>query len=265
MIDRFIGIFKNPARLSLLLTFFFFVGILCTAYVLYTLPQQMMWSQAIHILDMNMARLVFITPALIITFTFVMAIAAIALALKSKKETIVYLEKKKNDLTASQTGGTEGAGTDSADVASFRLSIQQVNEQKEILLKGLNFIGKQFEVGQGAIYLIAEEDGKRTLELKSGYALSMGESQTVRFEFGEGLIGQAASSGRNIYLDEVPEGYIKIVSGLGTASPRYLFIAPLKKEGEVKAVMEIATFSALNEKVRIQIEEMGQILASKIS
>jgi GAF domain len=263
MIDRFIGIFKNPARLSLLLTFFFFVGILCTAYVLYTLPQQMMWSQAIHILDMNMARSVFITPALAMIFTFLMAIAAIAVALKSKKETIVYLEKKKGDLTTSHAGSESGS-TDSADVASFRISIQQVNEQKEILQKGLNFICKQFEVGQGAIYLTAEEEGKRTLELKSGYALSMGESQTVRFEFGEGLIGQVASSGKNIYLDEVPEGYIKIVSGLGTASPRYLFIAPLKREGEVKGVMEIATFSALNERVRVQMEEMGQILASKI-
>jgi len=59
MIERFSQIVKDPGKLSRLITLFFFVGILVTGYVLFTLPQQMMWSQAIHILDMDMAPGVF--------------------------------------------------------------------------------------------------------------------------------------------------------------------------------------------------------------
>jgi hypothetical protein len=263
MIERINQSLKDPARLSLLLTLLFFIGILVTGYVVYTLPQQMMWSQAIHILNMDLARSVFIKPGIVIVITFGLAIAAISTALKAKKEIIVYLEKKKGT-NAAQTG-SDGENTDSTDVAAFRSLIQGADNQKQILEQGLNAICQQTEAGQGALYLVSESDGKRVLELKQGYALSLAESQTIRFEFGEGLIGQAAASGQNLYLDEVPEGYIKIVSGLGTASPRYLFIVTLKKEGEVKGVMEIASFVALKENARKQVDEMAQIFAGKIS
>jgi hypothetical protein len=113
--------------------------------------------------------------------------------------------------------------------------------------------------------LVTESEGKRILEVKYGFALTLAESQSIKFEFGEGLIGQAALSGQNLYLDEIPEGYIKIVSGLGTSSPRYLLIVPLKKENEVKGVIEIATFAPLKENTRKQVDEMAQILAGKIS
>lgn len=264
MIDRFIQSLKDPAKLSLWITLLFFLGVILTGYMLFTLPQDMMRNQSIHILNMDMARAVFIKPGVVIVITFGLAIAAINIALKAKKETIVYLEKKKNDNNSSKSGDEEGSN-DSTDVAAFRSLIQNANGQKEILQQGLNAICKQIEAGQGALYLTSESNGKRSLELKSGFALSLAESQVIRFEFGEGLIGQAGSSGQNLYLDEVPEGYIKIVSGLGTASPRYLLIVALKKENEVKGVIELATFTSLKESVRKQVDEMAQILANKIS
>ena len=142
--------------------------------------------------------------------------------------------------------------------------MQNVKGQKEILQQGLNYIANKLDAGQGAVYLVSQEENKRVLELKIGYALNMGESQTIKFEFGEGLIGQAASSGKNLYIDEVPEGYVKVISGLGSASPRYLLIVTLKKDGEVKGVIELATFGALKEATRTQVDEMAQVLATKI-
>ena len=62
-----------------------------------------------------------------------------------------------------------------------------------------------------------------------GYALSIGESTVIKYEIGEGLIGQSAASGNTLYVDDVPDGYIKIVSGLGSASPQHLLIVPVKK------------------------------------
>jgi methyl-accepting chemotaxis protein len=115
------------------------------------------------------------------------------------------------------------------------------------------------------LYRIAEEDGKRFAELKSGYALNLAESSVIRFEFGEGLIGQAAASGNTLYVDDVPEGYIKIVSGLGSASPKFLLITALKKTGQVQGILEIASFSPINEDQRKFVEEAAQLIADKIS
>src|SRR6478735_5081187 len=81
------------------------------------------------------------------------------------------------------------------------------------------------------------------MQVKTGYALSISESATTRYTFGEGLIGQAAANGQLLYLDEIPEGYIKIISGLGSASPRYLLIAPVKNQETVLGILEIASFS----------------------
>jgi methyl-accepting chemotaxis protein len=64
----------------------------------------------------------------------------------------------------------------------------------------LQAICKQLEAGQGALYRIIEEGGKRTVELKLGYALSIGESTIIKYEVGEGLIGQSAASGIHYML-----------------------------------------------------------------
>jgi methyl-accepting chemotaxis protein len=66
-------------------------------------------------------------------------------------------------------------------------------------------------------------------------------------------------------VDDVPDGYVKIVSGLGIASPRYLLIVPVKNQEQVLGVMEIATFTPLDENQRRFVEESAQLAASKIT
>ena len=143
-------------------------------------------------------------------------------------------------------------------------NIEQANNTKDILDAGLNTICKQLDAGQGAIYMATESAGKRTVELQSGYALNIGESTTISYEFGEGLIGQAAASGQSLYVDDVPQGYIKIASGLGTASPKYLLIVPLKHNGQVLGVIEVASFAAVSDTQRKFSEESAQLVANKI-
>ena len=143
--------------------------------------------------------------------------------------------------------------------------MQQAKSEKEILQSGVQAICKQLDAGQGALYLTKEEAGKRKDELKIGYALTIGESTIISYEFGEGLIGQSAAGARTLYVDDVPEGYIKIISGLGSASPRYLLIVPLKSNEHVNGVLEIASFHAITEDQRKFVEESAQLVAEKIS
>jgi hypothetical protein len=99
--------------------------------------------------------------------------------------------------------------------------------------------------------------------MKSGFAVVLAEDEkNPSFQWGEGLIGQVAASGKSIYLDELPEGYAsRIESGLGSALPKFLFILPIKKENEIIGVIEVATFTNLSEALRKQAQEAGTIFS----
>jgi septal ring factor EnvC (AmiA/AmiB activator) len=55
-------------------------------------------------------------------------------------------------------------------------------------------------------------------------------------------VGQAALEKQPILLQNVPDDYIQITSGLGEAPPRNIIVLPVLFEGEVKAVIELRSF-----------------------
>ncbi|QGZ64899.1 response regulator [Paraburkholderia acidisoli] len=56
---------------------------------------------------------------------------------------------------------------------------------------------------------------------------------------GETLVGQAAASRRVMELREAPAGYLKVESGLGSATPASLLIAPIDTAGKINGVVEL--------------------------
>lgn len=180
-------------------------------------------------------------------------------ALRHQKEIIVYRDRSSlTNAGDSQQGGTTGER--SIDLQEIQNSVK--GNAKDATVNGLRIICKQLEAGQGAFYEVKEEGGSRWVELTGGYALSIGEKTTIKFDMGEGLIGQSAAEGKTLYIDEVPEGYMKIASGLGMASPRYLLITPVKKDTKVIGVLEVSTFKALSETQRKFVEDAAQLLSA---
>jgi hypothetical protein len=253
--------FKDPAKLGLLLSIFFFGGIVTSSFILFMLPHDLVFKG--HVGNIDGAWTVLIPLFVIICITFIFGISAVTVALKSKKNTIVYLEKKKNG--KSSADGKDQATIEGENIISAFRSNLSAHKGFKALEEGLNILCRQLDAGQGALYTVQQNGEKRMLELKTGFALNKSENSKVEFEFGEGLVGQAALTGKNLYLDEVPEGYITVLSGLGSASAKYLFLQVIKQGDETKGVIEIATFAPLKENVRKQIEEISKILAEKIS
>ena len=64
-----------------------------------------------------------------------------------------------------------------------------------------------------------------------------------RFRLREGLVGQCAFEKKRILLTHVPGDYISIGSALGEAPPLNIIVLPVLFEQEVKAVIELASFS----------------------
>lgn len=261
MIDQLLKILKDPTKRSYPLAVLFLAFIVLSAYFLYTLPHDLVYKGSMT--DHGLATGVYIKLYVMLGITFLFGAAAIYSAIHSKKEVIVYQERSNEDIkTRANEAGEQS--NEALDVTSFRTAIVGINNESERLQKALHLVCKTLEAGQGALYKTNTSDGKRLLELKAQFALTLGESETLQFEFGEGLVGQSAASGTSLYIDEVPEGYINIVSGLGNAQPKYLFLTPIKK-GEVLGVIEVATFAPLTEKVRKQAEEMALIIAESLT
>jgi transcriptional regulator with GAF, ATPase, and Fis domain len=250
-----IDLIKDRFRLSLVLAVLFLCGIFLSVYHLYRLPSNLMMTDAMHPALMN----IYIIPGI----TFFIGALALYLALNYRAEVIVFRDKQME--TDAQKRDSSNENQHVISLESVSQTLKSAKSEKDILHSGLQAICKQLEAGQGALYLIKDIDGKRKLELQSGYALNVAESAVITFEVGEGLIGQAAATGRTVYLDDIPDGYIKIISGLGSASPRHLLMVSLKKGDRVIGTLELASFAPLNEHQRKFVEDAATLIAEKVS
>ena len=85
------------------------------------------------------------------------------------------------------------------------------------------------------------------LELTASYAFTERKNLANRFRLREGLVGQVAYEKKRILLTQVPSDYITIGSALGEAPPLNIIVLPVLFEQEVKAVIELASFSRFSE------------------
>jgi HAMP domain-containing protein/CheY-like chemotaxis protein/signal transduction histidine kinase len=116
----------------------------------------------------------------------------------------------------------------------------------------------------GAFFILDQEGGVPMLRLIASYAYRTRKHVGNLFAIGEGLVGQAALEKQPILLQNVPDDYIQITSGLGEAPPRNIIVLPVLFEGEVKAVIELASFlpfSAIHQTFLDQLSEsIGVVL-----
>jgi methyl-accepting chemotaxis protein len=183
--------------------------------------------------------------------------------MRYRKELIVFRDRTLDTGADQHQQNQEGKTTITLD--SVVSTISTSTDEQSLLEQWLEAVGKQLDVGQGALYRLSNNNGQRVMELKCGYALSLGESTVIQYEVGEGLIGQAAASGNTLLVDDIPEGYIKIISGLGSASPRFILIVPIKSQETVLGIIELASFHGFSEDQRRYVEEAAALLAEKIS
>jgi signal transduction histidine kinase/HAMP domain-containing protein len=97
----------------------------------------------------------------------------------------------------------------------------------------------------GVFYTVASLDdrGDPVLVYRAGYGYTERKHLANQFRLGEGLIGQCAKEKARILLTDVPGDYVRINSGLGESAPLNIIVLPILFEGEVRAVVELASFS----------------------
>src|SRR3954465_5551763 len=113
-----------------------------------------------------------------------------------------------------------------------------------ILSEPAPLVGEQ----HGVFYLNEPtETGDTALRLLASYAYRERKHLNQAFREGEGLIGQVAFEKDRILLTNVPMDYIQVSSGLGEAPPLNIVVLPVLFEGQVMAVIELASFNRFSQ------------------
>jgi CheY-like chemotaxis protein len=99
----------------------------------------------------------------------------------------------------------------------------------------------------GVIYQKTGSDSDARLRMLAGYAYDDVTQPIHEIGLSKGLVGQCAFEKRRMLLNDVPPSYIRIGSGLGDAPPRNIIVLPVLFEGEVKAVIELASLAHLTQ------------------
>ncbi len=117
----------------------------------------------------------------------------------------------------------------------------------------------------GAFYIMDDDKNTPVLKLIASYAYKERKHVGNRFYLGEGLVGQAALEKKPILLTNVPDDYIRITSGLGEAPPRNVLVLPVLFEGEVKAVIELASFLPFSQIHQLFLDQLAETVGVVIN
>ena len=120
---------------------------------------------------------------------------------------------------------------------------------------------KEIQGVLGIVYLAK----RKHFSFLTGFALPE-DATPPDFKPGENLNGQVAESKEVMVLDEIPEFYFEIHSGLGKGKPNTLVIAPFLHKNTTVAIIEIATFNKDDAERTTKIMEMlGKTAGEKLT
>ena len=174
----------------------------------------------------------------------------------------------KGDLTRSIQVGARGEVAELKDnintmIGNLRLTTDRNTEQDWLkgnlarftgMLQGqrdLATVGKMLltelvplvNAHQGVIYQNVDSGPKGHLKLLAGYAEAPGVPYPQQIRLGEDLVGQCARDRRRILVTDVPTDTVPVASVFFKALPRNVVVFPVVFEGQIKAVISLASLN----------------------
>jgi CheY-like chemotaxis protein/CHASE3 domain sensor protein len=138
---------------------------------------------------------------------------------------------------------------------------EQVLGQLSLNLLGRNilqFCAQYLGTAVAAIYVREDHGGLKRI---ASYGFSREQEELEQHIYSdEGIVGQVAQQARLIRLDEVPQDYFKVSSGLGDGLPRSVLVVPTSDDERVNGVIELGFLRPLTDRDI----ELLELIASNI-
>ena len=135
---------------------------------------------------------------------------------------------------------------------------EKTEEYTERILRNMS---KHFEIVQ-AVFFLKNQQTKQ-FESISTFAYTS-DKKPSSFKIGEGISGQVAKNKTLMHLTSIPEGYLKIQSGLGKSSPTNLLIIPLLLNKETVGIIELASFQVFDKETVWTFKNLAKIIGNAI-
>jgi CheY-like chemotaxis protein/HAMP domain-containing protein len=145
------------------------------------------------------------------------------------------------------------------NLAKFTRLLQGQRDLMAVAKLILSELAPLVKAQHGVFYLMEGEGDNAELRLLSSYAYKERKGLSNRFRMGEAIVGQCAMEKERILVTDVPNDYIHINSGLGSAAPGNLVVIPVVFENQVKAVIELASFNRFTD---IHLTFLDQLMES---
>ncbi|WP_149086824.1 response regulator [Pseudomonas prosekii] len=151
-----------------------------------------------------------------------------------------------------QQGWLRSGQTELAEQVLGQLSLQMLGRNI------LKFCAQYMGTAVAAIY-IREDHGGLKRVASYGFSREQEEQDQAIYD-GEGIVGQAVQQARLIRLDDVPQGYFRVSSGLGEGLPHSVMVVPTSDDDRVNGVIELGFLRPLEERD----VELLELIASNI-
>jgi hypothetical protein len=179
---------------------------------------------------------------------------------QSKLQETLDALKKERDGQNQEQASEEAQRQSFENIESFFANLPGYEDKTRFCNAFLSRIAKQCELSLGLFYTYREQTKNFCVE--GNYGLDE-DTVVAAFEPGEGLHGEAVKENEVRVLEDLPEDYFSVHSGLGSAHPKYLYILPIGNQDNKLGLIELASFKPLQ--IKEYWEQMNERLIALIS
>jgi len=153
------------------------------------------------------------------------------------------------------------------NLAKFSRMLQGQKDLLTVARLILSELAPVVKAQHGVFYILRapKHPAPATLARLASYARGDVGEIAHELRLGEGLVGQCAIERQKIVLDTVPPDYIRISSGLGHATPANIIVLPILFEGQIKAVLELASFERFTASDQALLDQLTESIGIVIN
>jgi hypothetical protein len=178
----------------------------------------------------------------------ILNITILIAAIINKKEVIIKEKIITKTITKTQQKQEE---TNTNKQTQFKIDpYTKKQDYKKYIETQLRKLAKQYEIDQ-AIYYIKNKEKYYPVSTYAYFSDKLPEP----VEEGDGLVGQVIKEKQLLNLENIPEDYLVIFSGLGKTNPKTLLIIPAVINDNVIAVVEMAFLKNINKTIKNELKQ----------
>ena len=145
-------------------------------------------------------------------------------------------------------------------VSELLLALQQTDALPQFAQTVLREIGHHIPLGQALFAIVHPVRGVVAQAHYAGGGATAAET-LAEFPSTVSLVDRCVATGETVQVEQPGDGYLRIRSGLGSGAPAAILLLPVKRAGDVAAVIELAVSHPLTPDHRQLLDELVPIVS----